>query len=67
MKVEQICKNCKKKFFARSADIKRGWGIFCSKNCKAKEQKRRTGQFSQLLYDNTTDFVKYLGDDESVV
>lgn len=67
MKVERICKNCKKKFFARSADVKRGWGIFCSKNCKAKEQERRTGQYSQYLDDCTTDFVKYLDNDESVV
>ena len=47
--------------------MKCGWGIFCSKNCKAKEQERRTGQYSQYLDDCTTDFVKYLDDDESVV
>lgn len=67
MKVERICKNCKKKFFARSADVNRGWGIFCSRSCKAKEQERRTGQHAQYLDDCTTDFVKFLGDDESVV
>lgn len=42
-KVEQKCKNCKSVFYPRVADVKRGWGKFCSKSCKAKEQTRRTG------------------------
>lgn len=36
-------KSCKLPFTARVADRKRGWGRFCSKNCKASEQTRRTG------------------------
>lgn len=32
------CKNCKSEFEARTVDIKRGWGKFCSKSCKAKKQ-----------------------------
>jgi hypothetical protein len=28
----------------RTADVKRGWGKFYSKSCKAKEQEKRTGQ-----------------------
>jgi len=30
------CKNCKCGFVAKKADIKRGWGKFCSKSCKAQ-------------------------------
>ena len=28
----------------RTADIKRGWGLFYSKSCKAREQEKRTHQ-----------------------
>lgn len=38
------CGWCKKQFQARTADVNRGWGKFCSKACKAKEQEKRTGQ-----------------------
>ena len=34
-KVQRTCK-CGKKFEARKADVKRGWGKFCSKSCKAR-------------------------------
>jgi len=41
--VEVKCEWCGKKFRARVADRKRGWGRFCGKTCKAKEQESRTG------------------------
>lgn len=34
--VENTCQVCKNKFTVRVADVNRGWGIFCSKSCKAK-------------------------------
>lgn len=37
------CANCKTEFEARTADINRGWGKFCSKVCKAKKQTATTG------------------------
>jgi hypothetical protein len=43
------CKFCRDPFVARVADRKRGWGKFCSKTCKAKEQERRTGQHAEFL------------------
>ena len=43
------CKRCKVEFEARVADIKRGWGKFCSKSCKAVRQEQRTGQMSNYL------------------
>lgn len=33
------CANCGSEFKARVADIKRGWGKFCSKSCKASKQR----------------------------
>lgn len=45
MLVDRICANkqCRAPFKAKSADVKRGWGRFHSKQCKAIEQTRRTG------------------------
>jgi hypothetical protein len=37
------CKKCTVEFQARAVDIKRGWGKFCSKSCKANVQARKTG------------------------
>ena len=48
---EITCKcGCGRKKLVREADIKRGWGKFYSKSCKAKEQERRTGQYAELLH-----------------
>ena len=42
---EITCKcGCGRKKMVRTADVKRGWGKYFSKGCKAKEQERRTGQ-----------------------
>lgn len=41
-KVQRTC-NCGKKFMAREADVKRGWGKFCSKRCKAVKQSQSGG------------------------
>ena len=38
------CKCCGKPKEVRQADINRGWGLFCSKSCKAYEQESRTHQ-----------------------
>lgn len=48
-KVDRTCKWCKKPFKARSADVKRGWALFCSKSCKAMKQEKKTGQYRDLL------------------
>ena len=34
------CHQCGNPFQARTADVRRGWGKFCSKSCKAKKQGR---------------------------
>ena len=33
------CAWCGKVFYPRVADLKRGWGKFCSKKCKARSQR----------------------------
>jgi hypothetical protein len=48
-KVNCTCKNCGQDFEARAADVKRGWGLFCTKSCKAQEQEKRTGQYQLFL------------------
>lgn len=45
---ERTCKWCKGKFQARTADVNRGWALFCSKSCKAMKQEKKTGQYRQL-------------------
>jgi hypothetical protein len=50
--VERKCKWCKGLFLARSADVKRGWGLYCSKSCKASKQEKRTGQYRNMQRDD---------------
>ena len=47
--VDRKCKCCGGEFKARSADVKRGWGKFCNKSCKAIYQERQTGQYAAYL------------------
>ena len=43
------CKcGCGRSKQVRTADVKRGWGKFFSKSCKAREQEGRTGQFADF-------------------
>lgn len=47
---EITCKcGCERKRMVRTADVKRGWGKFFSKSCKARFQERRTGQHNSYL------------------
>ena len=67
--VTRKCKYCHDPFPARTADVRRGWAKFCSKSCKAKEQERRTGQYSSLLHqsfrdEDSDDVVGYEYDSE---
>lgn len=41
--VDKSCERCGADFQARAVDIKRGWGKFCSKSCKAQKQTQMTG------------------------
>lgn len=41
IQIEAECEHCKGTFKARLADIRRGWGKYCSKPCKARAQAER--------------------------
>ena len=43
--MEKKCERCGQPMTVRAADVKRGWGRFCSKSCKASAQESRTHQF----------------------
>jgi hypothetical protein len=49
--VDRKCQWCRKPFQARAADVKRGWGRFCSKSCKANKQEKRTHQHRDFQRD----------------
>lgn len=59
--VEVKCGQCKDSFMARVIDRKRGWGIYCSKSCKAKKQESRTGQYKKYSHSGVArnTFLKY--------
>lgn len=55
--VERTCAcGCGRKFQARAADVKRGWGLYFSKSCKAVAQTKRIGASIQRERDYTGDF-----------
>lgn len=35
MKIARKCNHCRANIFPRLADVRRGWGLYCSKSCKA--------------------------------
>jgi phage FluMu protein Com len=39
-KKEVRCRECKRAFLVRVSDLQRGWGLYCSKRCKAINQTR---------------------------
>lgn len=47
--IDRKCKCCGKDFQARAADVARGWGLYCSKSCKAKVQEQKSGQHKAYL------------------
>ncbi len=48
-RVEKKCEcGCGRIFYPRVADVKRGWGRFYSKACKARKQEKQTGQHAAL-------------------
>lgn len=57
---EIICAcGCKRKKLVRVADIKRGWGKYYSKSCKAVAQEKRTGQHAALFDRLKHEYHKY--------
>ena len=47
---EVICRcGCKQKFAARTADIRRGWGVYKDKSHKARAQEKRMRLFANKV------------------
>lgn len=47
--IKAKCKYCGDPMQVREADVKRGWGKFCSKSCAASWKERRTGNYARYL------------------
>lgn len=47
--VDTRCKWCGCEMSVRAADVARGWGRFCSKSCKAKNQEKKNGQYKAYM------------------
>lgn len=47
--VDRKCKCCGVDIRVRLADVKRGWGLYCSKRCKAVVQERKNRQHRAYL------------------
>lgn len=47
-RVTRACDSCKQQYQARVADVKRGWGLTCSKACASKERERLNKVFRKL-------------------
>jgi hypothetical protein len=48
--VNRICEcGCGRRFEARVADVRRGWGRFASKSCKARHQEQQTHQRAAFI------------------
>lgn len=62
MSVIRQCKCCNNMMKVRQADINRGWGLFCSKSCKAIDQVRnktkRSASSKKRIFDNTASIIK---------
>lgn len=49
-KVERKCDNCGRTYYADTRDLKRGWGLCCSKSCAAeKREKSKPGYNSSRV------------------
>lgn len=40
MKTKRNCDNCDKEYLADNRNLKRGWGLCCSKSCAAKKREK---------------------------
>lgn len=47
---------CGRKKQVRMSDVKRGWGKYYSKSCKARVQEKRTNQYRSYLYFNNNSY-----------
>jgi len=51
--MKRSCDICDKQYQAKQADLKRGWGLCCSKRCAAVKRERSTGNLG--IYSTLTE------------
>ena len=58
---EITCKcGCGNRRMVRTADVKRGWGLYFNKSCKAKHQEKNTHQYANYMNGRSS----YYSDDD---
>jgi len=58
---EITCKcGCGRTKMVRTADVKRGWGKFFDKSCKARHQERKTGHYARRV-------TRWIREDEEIM
>lgn len=56
--MKRKCDHCKKEYEADMRNLKRGWGLCCSKSCAAKKREIKNGhRFHKMKKDR--DFDQY--------
>ena len=59
------CDNCGKEYMADNRNLKRGWGLCCSKKCAAKKrEKSRPNYYPETDYDETYNNSGWADDDQ---
>jgi hypothetical protein len=56
MFIERQCDFCKKTYQADSRNLKRGWGLCCSKSCAAKNKPKHLRQKPKYKSDEYDDW-----------
>jgi len=53
------CDWCSIGYLADNRNLKRGWGLCCSKSCASKKREKKTGHFKTLLQNksNTNNYL----------
>lgn len=48
-RVKRKCDTCNKEYQADSRNIKRGWGLCCSKSCAAKKREKSKPSYNKQI------------------
>ena len=51
--MKRKCDNCGKEYEADERNIKRGWGLTCSKSCAASKREKSKPNYNMLIVDDT--------------
>ena len=48
MKTKRDCDNCGKEYLADNRNLKRGWGLCCSKSCAASKREKSKPNYNPI-------------------